>query len=302
MIKLTIKLILLSLLSVVLFELFSMFIISHRKLYSLLSSMQGNIAVIDTVDASRQKIHQRNVIVGDSVAGQLSKKIHTDNSWVSLTSVQGISMAGQYLLLSNLIKNNNLDNIVLIYHPRSLMNDLNQPHTYVNFVRNFYNEEYYHLLTGETKYKIESKFFSALYFTSLSKVSTLFCLINYRDNNYVQFLTVAEVKPYISNTSAQYLKLIYKLCIDHNIKLTAILPPISERDAKYIYIIQQQAITDGMEHILKDYFSNIVVIKETYLSDAIHYSVKYNKEIEHLANDKILPILVNIAIPKAKGP
>lgn len=292
MIKLVYKIILLFILSAILFEIFSRFILSDRKLFSVMSTMQGNIAVIDTIDASKINYCQKNFIFGDSVAGQLSQKLHIDKSWVSLTSVQGISMAGQYILLSNLIKNNKIKNIVLIYHPRSLMNDLNQPHTYVNFVRYFYNNEYCHLLTKETKHKIQSKLFSPLYSTSLSKLSTLFCLINYKDNKYVPFLSLVDVTPYISDTSVQYLKLMEQLCIDHKIKFRVILPPISEHDAKYIYIIKQQVINNGIEHIFEDYFSDIVALRQSHLSDAIHYSVRYNNEIEQIANDKILPIIL----------
>jgi len=282
-------------LTIALFEAFSIHILADNSRYNLVSSIQGTgVGILKTIAASKQRLDAKNILMGDSVAGQLSSHFNLDNSWRVLTSLQGISLAGQYILINNIIKNNDVENIVFIYHPRSFMNDLNQPQTYLRFTRNFYNKENIGLLTKETIDKIKEKSLSFMYYTSLSKVSSLFCLIDYRDDKYEDFLNERDVMPFASDTSLKYLKLINDICISNNISFRVMMPIISVYDGGRLNLIRQQLTSSSyLQDVFKDYFTNILLLDDKYFSDSVHYSSAYDSKIKQIANDRMLPSLLN---------
>jgi len=282
-------------LTIALFEAFSIHILADNSRYNLVSSIQGTgVGILKTIAASKQRLDAKNILMGDSVAGQLSSHFNLDNSWRVLTSLQGISLAGQYILVNNIIKNNDVENIVFIYHPRSFMNDLNQPQTYLRFIRNFYNKENMGLLTKETIDKIKEKSLSFMYYTSLSKVSSLFCLIDYRDDKYEDFLNERDVMPFASDTSLKYLKLINDICISNNISFRIMMPIISVYDGGRLNLIRQQlSLSSYLQDVFKDYFTNILLLDDKYFLDSVHYSSMYDSKIKQIANEIILPSLLN---------
>lgn len=288
------KLSLLTILSVVMFELFSLYIIADNYRYDLVSSVQGTGGGISrAIVASRQRIEAENVLMGDSVAGRLASHLNLDKNWKVLTSIQGISLAGQYVFIKNIVANPNVENIVLLYHPRSFMNDLNQPQTYLRFIRNFYTTENIRLLTRETIDKINKKQVSVIYRTSLSKVSPLFCLINYEDDRYEDVLNKKSITPYLSDTSIQYLRLIKKVCDSNNVRFKVIMPIISTRDANRLNVMKNQlASYVELKEVFQDYFEHIVFLDDKYFTDAIHYSMLYDSTIKQIANDRLLPLIL----------
>jgi len=288
------KFVLLAILSVAMFEIFSIYIIADNSRYDFVSSIQGTGGGISrAVVASKQRIDAKNILMGDSVAGRLATHFNFDSTWNVLTSIQGISLAGQYILIKNIVANKNIENIILIYHPRSFMNDLNQPQTYLRFIRNFYNKENIKLLTSETIDKINRKPLSVLFHTALSKVSSLFCLINYKNDKYVDVLNEKDVTPYASDTSLQYLRLIKDLCLINNISFTVIMPMISIRDGDRLTIIKKQIISsDYLHDMFSNYFACNIYLEDKYFSDAIHYSALHDNTIKQIANDRLLPLIL----------
>jgi len=288
------KFILLAALSITSFEAFSIYILADSSRYDFISSIQGAGGGISrAIVASKQRIDAKNILMGDSVAGQLASHFNLDESWRVLTSLQGISLAGQYILVKNIIANKNIENIVFVYHPRSFMNDLNQPQTYLRFIRNFYNKENIGLLTKETIDRINEKPLSNVYHTSLSKVSSLFCLIDYRDDKYVDMLSERNITPYVSDTSLKYLKLIKEVCVRNNIAFRVIMPPISVHDGNRLNLIREQLSSPGyLRDVFNDYFANTSLLDDKYFSDAIHYSSLHDSAIKHIVNDKTLPLIL----------
>ena len=89
----------------------------------------------------------KKLLMGDSVGRQLYPIADYNDTLQSLACNQAISLAGHYFMLENFLKSHPPDpakpyEVVLIYHPQSLINNLDEVFTYHYFVKNFYTDPY----------------------------------------------------------------------------------------------------------------------------------------------------------------
>ncbi len=208
------------------------------------------------------------VIVGDSVA----KYITSNDKTLNLATNLWVSMAGQYIIVDNLIKHNkNVKKIYLFVVPESLENDLAGVGTYNYFIKPFYTTDNMAKFSSDTISKVNVKPYSILFTTPISKILPIFSIIDYSRSEQI------VSKHFISPTTADYLRRIKTLCTSNNIQFAVLPCPISKTNFnRYMQNRINERISSDLIHyqlldIMANYFSSITVLDDKYfLPDLFH--------------------------------
>ncbi|MHA8065588.1 hypothetical protein V7S76_02785 [Aquirufa sp. ROCK2-A2] len=216
--------------------------------------------IYEAITQSLSKHKQKKLVIGDSVGKQILDEEIDSSKYISLCTNQAISMAGQFILLNNYISNgNNIDEVILIMHPLSFRNNLNQNFTYNYFIKPFYTEENKKYLDSYTVNQIKQIPFFYLANYHPIKVSL------WSPDYPTEKTTIG-----ISTISKIYLSKIIQLCESKGIKLSILSPPINEDLRKEIGQIQQEILLANPTY-LKPYIAGIhYYSKKYYLPDNIH--------------------------------
>lgn len=122
--------------------------------------MSSSIAspVYAAIKKSREKLPaSRILLLGDSVGKQFFRNNITSDTLISLVSNQAASLAGQYVLLVNFLAQNPAPGkVVMVYHPGSFSNNLDQKYTYNYFLKPYYREEYLSLYEDRLQDRVQS--------------------------------------------------------------------------------------------------------------------------------------------------
>ena len=221
------------------------------------------------IQKSNRNLNSDVLILGDSVAHQLYEPEKHNEHYESLACNQAISLAGQYILLENYLKNNtHTKNVYLIYHPISFANRLDQRFTFNYFLKPFYKSCYLKFITPRT-------------IDIISKMR----YIKYLDIPIVRYTNVplviesaqneegANQEWYtLSDLSIEYLHKIKALAIKHKLKLMVISPFLDKKYNGYSSEDFTEAVNNnGLNDIFEGYF-NFKYLDSSNFNDHIHYS------------------------------
>lgn len=228
--------------------------------------------IYTSLHKSKVKKKVKVLIIGDSVGEQLYDN-HTYNDEIySLTTNQAISLAGYYILLKNFtdINSDSLpEQVILILHPETFTNNLDQKFTFHYFLKPFYKPENKPLLTTKCLEQIRKIPFNAL--------SQFPFILN---TNWAPDYQPGKDTTYrlISPISNDYIIKINKLCIQKHIAFKLYSPPVrsSSRNliAKYASG-QNECIQCNLTPEFQNYFKNIQYFSDTLFQDHIHFKKQY---------------------------
>ena len=248
--------------------------------------------IYSAIRKSKLKSVKKTLLLGDSVGKQI---FYEDNeNYNSLASNQAISIAGNYFLLKNYLNaGNTIESLVIIYHPQSFLNNLDQKFTYHYFLKPFFNNDY-------------KKYFSNNLFTQIKKIpnknylsipsikatnwSPSFPLskksitteMDNLDNN------VKNKSYYLSPISIEYLNMIKSLSIKHRFSIKLLPPPISTNEKINLISFQKETEKTDLIEEFKFYLNNLYYIDDNYFVDGIHLK---NKEIINNNRSKIIKLI-----------
>ncbi len=223
--------------------------------------------VYTAIKKSRQKqAETKTLLIGDSVANQLFDNETTNGAINSLACNQAVSMVGHYLLLKEYLNNNkDVDQVVLLYHPQSFANNLDQEFTFHYFLKPF----------NKRKFKAE---FTTLVKEQIRKIPYFFVSqfpIILRSNFSPQYKgKMRNWKDIFSPVSKEYLHKMKTLTDARDIKFTVIAPPVRASMRDSISLIDREILKKkGLLPILNDYLNNIEYSAEKHFVDDIHFKV-----------------------------
>ena len=213
------------------------------------------------------------LLLGDSVARQLLNNEENDLLINSLACNQGISLVGQFILLEKYLKKGNkIDKLIILYHPISFKNNLDQIYTFHYFMKPFYIKENY-------------KYFSPTVFNQISKIPFYylnrepFILTSNWSPKYSspidEFGNTKKGSFWLSKVSIEYLKKIQQLAEVNDFKIQLVAPPISAAKQELIKAMNTDLIKGNeLEGMFKDYFENIIYCDDSFFKDDIHLNLK----------------------------
>lgn len=268
--QLTVRILLFSLLWLVLFP----YLVTHTEAIHYLEKhyLLGG-EVYTAIDCSNSKVEKGTVIVmGDSVARQLYGVGAYREGIYSLASNQAISLAGQYVLLHNLLKNNRsaIAKVYLVMHPLSFRNDLDQVFVYNYFIKPFYLVENFQIFSEHTMNKIDQV---PLYFTSFLPVTRM---TNFTPNltGYDQPVpaSAAEKKYRMSFVSLEYLRRMNSELADAGIAFEVVAPVLNDEYQCYDSEDLKKALAaNGLTAPFSGYFPFRYLDRKRFV-DPLHYA------------------------------
>lgn len=268
--KLTARIALFSLLWLVLFP----YLVTHTEaIHHLEKHYLLGGEIYRALECSQGEVAQGTVVVlGDSVAQQLYGVGRYRGGIYSLACNQVISLAGQYVLLHNLLEKNRsaLAKVYLVMHPVSFRNDLDQVFVYNYFIKPFYHEENYEMFSEHTMNKIDQV---PLYFTISLPVTRM---TNFTPDLAGYDLPVpgsaAEKKYRMSFVSLEYLKRMSRELSEAGIPFQVVAPVLNEVYACYDSAEFKRAIAEhDLSAPFREYFP-FSYLENNRFVDMLHYA------------------------------
>lgn len=240
---------------------------------------------------SCKKTHEGKdiLILGDSVASQLvTYGMKNKKRIIDLTCNQAMSLAGQYVLLENILKNNKqIKTVCLLVIPNSFRNNLDNKYTHNYFVKPFYTN-FAEYLTNNTILKINkkySKMHSVIDKLPVSRVINVFAIDYHDDSSPERYDT------HLSPVSIEYLTLMQNKCNSLNVKFKIYPLPISKtiyNTNKNLSYMRNQTNSNGFNAIFEEYFDKLVVLDDNFfVSDNTHIKPKYIEFVSDVALEYI---------------
>ncbi|MDQ3234610.1 MAG: hypothetical protein M3Q07_22630 [Pseudobdellovibrionaceae bacterium] len=228
----------------------------------------------DVVLRSQEKTTKTKLVLGDSVANQIYYEQRNSPDTLVLTSVQGISMIGQYILMNKVLEANpgQIKSMSLVYIPHSFSNNLDQPYTMGNLVSAFFTFENLHYFSRESIWMLARRplvFLSLLKFFRTNNLLT----IDYTPFNpdpSMPFEPFTRHAAFLSPISSQYLKLIFDKCAEEKIECKVVGAPIA-RTANIDFVkFRNSVASSGLDKEFEHYFDAVHVLEGENFVDGVH--------------------------------
>jgi hypothetical protein len=222
----------------------------------------------------------KKLLIGDSVAQQLFDNRKYNDSTYSLTCNQAISCAGYYFLLKSFLDKNPDSlpaRVILVVHPLSLQNNLNQVYTYHYFLKPFYCQPYRQYFTA-TVYnqiqKIRFYYLSQFPFIKISNWSP-----DFRPEK-------VDSTVFLSPISLEYLYRIKSLCDSLHIPFAMVAPPISLVYKPYLMQnsarILHESESINMQAYFAPYLSSFSYCDNALYKDEMHFIKPDNVDVSFI--------------------
>ncbi len=250
----------------------------------------GWIKIHERINRSKEKNSFKRIYIGDSVGNQL---FNFDSVPNSLCSNAAVTLAGNYILIENLLVSNpQIDEIILVSVPNDIGFNFEQKLTFNNFIKpflSFRNLKYFDEIIRE---KLWTKPISWLYIFYAMKMIPLND-IDFSLNNENQFNYLEEIKlTSLSDIAIHYIKKLDSLCNKNNIQLQIISPPVPNHwkdDTNNWDEMRVQIDSLGLSAIFSSFLDDINYYPDEFFPDGLHLA---NRHIEK-AREELLAKIVD---------
>jgi hypothetical protein len=226
------------------------------------------------------------VIIADSVGRQLFPTGPGKKS-LYLTSNQAISMVGQYILLDKYISRfpGQVKNVIAIFHPYALANNLDQVWTFNYFFLPFFsseNDPYFSPLvfslmkSCKNCYLYRQGFIKKFIKKHLEHFQVDFSALGNHPFDSTGFKTGDRI--YLAPLSIEYLNKMQELCRQNHIAFHLFCPPLSRKYYSDYSFVKNQLRENGLIEMFSDYFGKMLFLKDdAFKHDFIHYRTMYHQ-------------------------
>lgn len=254
--------------NLLLFVFFAIVVLNIKPFYLLFKNRYQQVVAgaeaYYSIEKARKKSKAKKLLLGDSVGQQFFPNKSTNYPLNSLACNSGVSLAGQFILLSTYLKaGNEPDTVFLLLRPSSFKNNLNQIFTYNYFLKPFNTAEFSAYLT-ETVHtqlnKLPYKNFARLPYILTSNWSPSKIPID----TYYNYT-------FLSPISVEYLKKMIVLSKLHNFKILIVAAPLKDIFKSEVEIMHKNEIQkNGFTNEFRNYFENILFLNDSNFIDDMH--------------------------------
>ena len=229
------------------------------------------------IDRVQQKDGTTKLIIGDSMCQQMFNGLQQYNTDYTIAGSNGaITMAGQYLLVNEYLKNHeNVTDIYIYLHPSSLGRGIDSSVAYSYIVMPFGLKNALSALDTNTLDDMKS-----VYGAIFLKPVMMKWLENFPVGRKVYFNVIKDSGKVFEEESMydipnQYIEKIYSMCKEKNITLHLYPSPVSEHF--YEDIEKRKLLYSGtwLEEHFPEFFSKIVYFPREQAADGTHFSEEY---------------------------
>ena len=254
------------------------------------------------VKASEIPTDSEVLIIGDSVARQLFPfNIFEHDKYLHLPSTAAITLAGQYIMIQNVLKNSpKIKKIILIIHPYSYRTNLNSQYTYNYFIKHFYTFKNLKYLNKTVISRINQHPLCHLGIFPAIKITKLFSNVKYSGAS-------RKEKTYFSKISLEYLQKIKELTKKKSLVILAFSPPLNTAifPNKDFSTMISQIEHHKLQDIFVHYFEKMIFLNKSYFVDDAHFSKesvsivreKFKRFLEYVLNRQNPKKIMNLFKP-----
>jgi len=251
------------------------------------------------IEGSKIPTDSEVLIIGDSVARQLFPfNIFEQYKYLHLPSTAAITLAGQYIMIQNVLKNSpKIKKIILIMHPYSCRTNLNSKYTYNYFIKHFYTFENLKYLNKTVISRINQHPLCHLGIFPAVKITKLF-------SNVIYSGASRKEKTYFSKISLEYLQEMKKLAQKESLVFLVVCPPLSAAifPNKDFSTMMSQIEHHKLQDIFIHYFEKMIFLNKSYFLDGVHFSKqsvsivkkKFKKFLEYVLNGQNPKKIMNL--------
>ena len=208
------------------------------------------------------------LLIGDSVGHQFFNGFHDHGEIYSLTTTGAIDIVGQYVLLSEFLKNNHPETVVIMN--TGFRGNLNAPQVFHHFLKPFNKEEFQPYFTERARKRIK-----AIPYYFLSQVPHFLTTTWGPKIPFVPDTTNMCISP----LTIEYLKKMESLTKEKGIDLVVIPPPLNKIRKKTLQKFMKPEIEEfGLEGLFRYYFDNLQFKNSKQFQDNIHLHHKFVKK------------------------
>ncbi len=257
----------------------------------------GTSEIIPFIERVQEHNDYTKLVLGDSVCHQLFDRYYEFNDVYCISgSNQAISLAGQYILAEEFVKNHeNVTDIYLVLTMGSLATDFGAQLGYQYAVMPFVKTDTINDLDDETLDEIADIYGG---FFCLKPVVNIIDASPLNKKLYLNALAQkeerfpAESDGVISQVTYRYLEKLYDLCEEEGITLHVIPGPHADSEARHKLEeqIAEEINSKGDKLKLQGYLDQIVYYPEWMFRDGIHFDEKkVNEETLRNVAKTLLP-------------
>lgn len=257
----------------------------------------GTSEIIPFIERVQEKNGYTKLVIGDSVCHQLFEKYYEINDIYCISgSNQAISLAGQYILAEEFVKNHeNVTDIYLLLSMESLATDFGVQLGYQYAVMPFVETDTIDNLDKYTLDKIADVYGSFFCLKPIVKIidgSPLNKKLYLNALAKKEEMFPSESDGVISQVTYRYLEKLYVLCENEEIEFHLIPVPHADLDERHKLEeqIRYKLAVDGDSLGLEEYLDQIVYYPEWMFRDGIHFDEKeVDEDVLREVAKKILP-------------
>lgn len=248
--------------------------------YELVRVNSGPDEIIPYVEKVRAEDGTTQLIIGDSLCHQMFTDLQEYNPEISIVGSNGaITMAGQYILASEYIRNHpDATDIHLFVLPESLVRTFDAALGYQYVVMPFAETDTLKLLDANTIDAIND--FYGEFFVQRRVVH----MIHESPMNLKLYLNLLRDsgREYYGGgyleLADQYLIKLHKLCQENGITLHLYAAPVCEGRKSLVDEVEQEYRNTELAEYFPDYFDQIYYFPEEQTDDGVHFGEDYDNQ------------------------
>lgn len=233
--------------------------------------------VITYIEKAREKDTSTKLIVGDSVCNSLFGELQNLNpDYKILCCNKGITMAGQYILTKEYLANHeNVTDVYLIAISNSLITGFDTDFGYQYAVIPFVKTNTLSHLDAETIEEMKDLYFSPFLNEKVIEYVEKSPLIKKLYLNVEKELKPTILKLSFPEVTTTYIRKMYELCEENNIKMHFISPPLAESEERKEVeaVLKEEYEKSDLYQIFPDYYENYIYYPAELFPDGIHPNV-----------------------------
>lgn len=239
------------------------------------------------IDKVQEQDDTEILIVGDSVCHQMFSGLQEYNDKICIVGSNGaITMAGQYILVEEYVKNHAAaTDVYLMVLPESLSRTYDTMWGYQYAVMPFVQTNTLHLLDENTISGIKSSYGEVSIQPWLVKLVDASAVNRKIYFNLIKIYGKSYKQTSDSELADQYISKMYQLCEENGITLHLYACPVADSRQQEMDVLEVKFADSWLKQYYPDYFENIVYFPDKQAADGIHFSGDYAQQANY--NEKI---------------
>ncbi len=237
----------------------------------------GGSGMLPVFEAAAETDGTTRLILGDSICRQLFSNLENCNPQVSMLATNAALMiTGQYLLAEEYLEAHpDATDVYLVMHPLPLTRTFDLEWSYRYAVMTYVETGTIENLDANTRKIIREVYGSVLVQRPVVELAEAVPVVRKLCLSYI----FNNKKPYEQSSpfeiADQYVKNLYDLCEERNVRLHVYAAPVSEYFRKDVEALETQYPGTWMSSMYPDYFENILFYSDEMSSDGSHFSGEY---------------------------